>query len=249
MKNALIHAHITLHWLETKVFKRRCVTYRRDKLLKGRTTTTTKGSKIIDPHTSSRFNISGSISEKQPLHFKVRMKLQWLYVLKEINLNFLMYFNWNVRTSMTYAVDQRDFRRTHLKTCSGVSGGTGTNGHPKCHRFISNVYNKPNRLKIGRKWSKLLLFKSACTIKTQYYEWASELPVVRWPPNAVRAKHLAFIIHIFTTILSAKIKLNLPQCPRCAPSLSFYVMALPAVFVPLAVFARQTFAQEHKDAG
>lgn len=52
-----------------------------------------------------------------------------------------------------------------------------------------------------------------------------------------------------TTILSAKIKLNLPQCPRYVPSLLFYGMALPAVFVLPAVFARQTFAQEHQDAG
>lgn len=30
--------------------------------------------------------------EKQTLYFKVSMKLQWLYVLKEINVNFIMFF-------------------------------------------------------------------------------------------------------------------------------------------------------------
>lgn len=47
---------------------------------------------MCQPNTPSRFNISGSISGKQPLHFKVRIKIQWLYVLREINLNVIMFF-------------------------------------------------------------------------------------------------------------------------------------------------------------
>ena len=66
--------------------------------------------------------------------------------------------------------------------------------------YISDVYNKPNRLKIGRKLSKLWLFKSTCTMLR-----VSEHPVVRWPPcadvdlhwPAARTRHLAFIWYLW----------------------------------------------------
>ena len=66
----------------------------------------------------------------------------------------------------------------------------------QCHNYISDVYNKPNRLKIGRKMSKLWLFKSTCTI-----EVVSEYTVARWPPRAdvdlhwptARTRYLVFI--------------------------------------------------------
>jgi len=40
---------------------------------------------------------------------------------------------------------------THLADVCVLSG--------QCHNYISDVYNKPNRLKFGRKLSKLWLFK------------------------------------------------------------------------------------------
>lgn len=40
--------------------------------------------------------------EKQLLHFKIRMKLQWLYILRKVNFS--------VRTSTTYALDKCNFR-------------------------------------------------------------------------------------------------------------------------------------------
>ena len=75
----------------------------------------------------------------------------------------------------------------------------------QCHNYISDVYNKPNRLKIGRKMSKLWLFKSTCTI-----EVVSEYTVARWPPRAdvdlhwpaVRTRHLAFIYDIYAVAYS-----------------------------------------------
>lgn len=48
------------------------------------------GDPICPLHRFSKFSISGFISEKQLLCFKVRMQLQWLYVLREINVHFIL---------------------------------------------------------------------------------------------------------------------------------------------------------------
>ena len=43
----------------------------------------------------------------------------------------------------------------------------------QCHNYISDVYNKPTRLKIGWKLSKLWLFQKYIPLPTRYYGWAS----------------------------------------------------------------------------
>ena len=69
----------------------------------------------------------------------------------------------------------------------------------QCHNYISDVYNKPNRLKIGWKFSKLLFKKYM--YHYQHNVMVSELTVARWPPcadvrlrwPATRTRHLVFI--------------------------------------------------------
>ena len=68
----------------------------------------------------------------------------------------------------------------------------------QCHNYTSDVYNKPNRLKIGENWASNYL-QSTCTT-TNTMLWVSELTVARWPPcldSAVR--HLVFI-YIYVSI-------------------------------------------------
>ena len=51
----------------------------------------------------------------------------------------------------------------------------------QCHNLISDVYNKPNRLKIGLKLSKLWLFKRYM-YHYQHNAMGEWLTVARWPP-------------------------------------------------------------------
>jgi len=65
--------------------------------------------------------------------------------------------------------------------------------HMQCHNYISDFYNKPNHLKIGRKLIKLCLFKKVHTPLDTMLQ-VRKLPVTRWP--AARTRHLAFIMDI-----------------------------------------------------
>lgn len=75
--------------------------------------------------------ISGSISEKQLLYFKLRIK----------NYNDCMIFNWNLITSMTYAFNKYDSQKTHPKSWPGRVTGKWHVWSPYCLNKISKYFH------------------------------------------------------------------------------------------------------------
>ena len=66
----------------------------------------------------------------------------------------------------------------------------------QCHNYISDVYNKPNRLKIGWKLSKLLfkkyMYHYQHNVMGERADCSKMADVrLRWP--ATRTRHLVFI--------------------------------------------------------